>query len=336
MIFEIDEEKEYTFCYTLDDCKCQSLYDRRVDLSFETSQNGMTVDYCVDGYKMYKGRIHVFSDKLCSCMLESNTIVLHTTVRPAEEICFYIVLEDDFQSENYTKRADDIKKMVLTQGFEGMYVTHREKWNSYMNEGYVWISDEKLDNAYRTAQYSIKAQTTEWSIPVALCDAAWNARYFAFDEYFCCYALLSSNHKNLARRVPEFRNKGLDIAVTRATCGSPFKEKQARYPWETLEDGVEASTPGEWYDHIFHMSHIIMGTCEYYFYTRDREFLEKCYNMVVCCSGFLMDHMVYTLEGGRTVIALGGYIPCPDHRIPPNAKFENVQYYCDKMQNLRV
>ena len=37
----------------------------------------------------------------------------------------------------------------------------------------------------------------------------------------------------------------------------------------------------------------------------------------------------------RPLMELGGYIPCPDHRLPPNAKFELVQYYCDKMQNLR-
>ncbi|MBQ4575287.1 MAG: hypothetical protein IJA85_08835 [Clostridia bacterium] len=30
------------------------------------------------------------------------------------------------------------------------------------------------------------------------------------------------------------------------------------------------------------------------------------------------------------LIALGGYIPCPDHRIAPDAKFELVQYYCEK------
>lgn len=30
----------------------------------------------------------------------------------------------------------------------------------------------------------------------------------------------------------------------------------------------------------------------------------------------------------KKLIALGGYIPCPDHRIPPDAKFELVQYYC--------
>ena len=42
------------------------------------------------------------------------------------------------------------------------------------------------------------------------------------------------------------------------------------------------------------------------------------------------------IERLRPLIELGGYIPCPDHRIAPDAKFENVQYYCDKMQNLRL
>jgi len=41
------------------------------------------------------------------------------------------------------------------------------------------------------------------------------------------------------------------------------------------------------------------------------------------------------IERLKRLIALGGYIPCPDHRIAPDAKFENVQYYCEKMQNLK-
>lgn len=36
----------------------------------------------------------------------------------------------------------------------------------------------------------------------------------------------------------------------------------------------------------------------------------------------------------KALMDLGGYIPCPDHRIPLNAKWENVQYYCEKMHNL--
>ena len=42
------------------------------------------------------------------------------------------------------------------------------------------------------------------------------------------------------------------------------------------------------------------------------------------------------IERLKPLIALGGYIPCPDHRIAPDAKFENVQYYCEKMQNLKL
>jgi len=42
------------------------------------------------------------------------------------------------------------------------------------------------------------------------------------------------------------------------------------------------------------------------------------------------------VERLKRLIDLGGYIPCPDHRIAPDAIFENVQYYCDKMQNLKI
>lgn len=42
------------------------------------------------------------------------------------------------------------------------------------------------------------------------------------------------------------------------------------------------------------------------------------------------------IERLKPLIAMGGYIPCPDHRIAPDAKFEVVQYYCEKMQNLRL
>ena len=42
------------------------------------------------------------------------------------------------------------------------------------------------------------------------------------------------------------------------------------------------------------------------------------------------------VERLRRLVDLGGYLPCPDHRIAPDAKWENVQYYVDKMQNLTL
>ena len=40
------------------------------------------------------------------------------------------------------------------------------------------------------------------------------------------------------------------------------------------------------------------------------------------------------IERLRPLVELGGYIPCPDHRIAPDSKWENVQYYCDRMHQV--
>ena len=42
------------------------------------------------------------------------------------------------------------------------------------------------------------------------------------------------------------------------------------------------------------------------------------------------------VERLKELIKLGGFIPCPDHRIAPDAKFELVQYYCKKMHELNL
>lgn len=38
------------------------------------------------------------------------------------------------------------------------------------------------------------------------------------------------------------------------------------------------------------------------------------------------------IERLKPLIELGAYIPCPDHRIPLDAIWENVQYYCEKIR----
>ncbi len=40
------------------------------------------------------------------------------------------------------------------------------------------------------------------------------------------------------------------------------------------------------------------------------------------------------VERLRPLVALGGYIPCPDHRIAPDAEWDNVRYYCDRMREV--
>lgn len=38
------------------------------------------------------------------------------------------------------------------------------------------------------------------------------------------------------------------------------------------------------------------------------------------------------IERLKPLVELGGFIPCPDHRIAPDAKWDNVRYYTDKMR----
>lgn len=38
------------------------------------------------------------------------------------------------------------------------------------------------------------------------------------------------------------------------------------------------------------------------------------------------------LERLRRLVDLGGFLPCPDHRIPPDAEWDLVRYYCDRFR----
>ena len=40
------------------------------------------------------------------------------------------------------------------------------------------------------------------------------------------------------------------------------------------------------------------------------------------------------IERLKPIVDLGGYIPCPDHRIAPDAKWDNVRYYCDRFHEV--
>jgi len=38
------------------------------------------------------------------------------------------------------------------------------------------------------------------------------------------------------------------------------------------------------------------------------------------------------IERLKPLVDLGGFLPCPDHNIPPDAEWDNVKYYCEKMR----
>ena len=42
------------------------------------------------------------------------------------------------------------------------------------------------------------------------------------------------------------------------------------------------------------------------------------------------------IERMRRLASMGGFIPCPDHRLMPGSKFELVQYYAEEIKKIKV
>ncbi|MFH1730325.1 MAG: hypothetical protein ABIF82_01575 [Planctomycetota bacterium] len=49
---------------------------------------------------------------------------------------------------------------------------------------------------------------------------------------------------------------------------------------------------------------------------------------------FARDRAAVDVERLRPLLELGGYIPCPDHRIAPGAEYDLVRHYCGRMHEV--
>jgi hypothetical protein len=259
--------------------------------------------YQLDGHPGSSGIISVFSNKPVSATVDKQAVALSADVkldaaRPAE-LTFYVLLADSLDGKDYGDRAARLRSQALREGFDGLLAAHRQEWGKYWNESRVQLPDERLQKVYCTAQYHLRANATKWSFPVGIFPTHWAGRFFGWDEMFCYQALISSNHRDIARRCPEFRFAGLPKALQRAShYGSPGMYG-ARFPWEALEDGSEAVPPGFWMDHVFHMSNIAVSAWFQYLYTNDAEYLKKTgYPVVRECARFFLANMVYESPDG--------------------------------------
>ncbi len=262
------------------------------------NSDGVAIHYNVKaGMYPYEGVIHVFCDSPAKASWSGNKVTLTVS---GDAVC-YILFADNMDSEDYIAMAESKKQAVLNAGYPALRESHIAAWRAYYAEGNAQIGDQLIDQVYKTAQYHLKCYTTQWSIPVGLSNGNWHGKYFAFDEFYMLMGLLTSNHKNAAKRVPEFRHKGLHTALFRAS--HPEHLRTARYPWETLENGTEGSISGFWHDHVFHMACIAGGAYQYYRFTNDLQFLQDTgLPLIKACARFYLDHMIYATAANKAIV----------------------------------
>jgi hypothetical protein len=287
-----------------------------------------------DAYRACDGIVSVFADKPVTAVIDKQAVALTSEFaldagKPFE-VTFCLLFADSLDGKDYADRAAKLQALVRREGFDGLFDEHRKAWGAYWDESYVRLPDAKLETAYNTAQYHLRANATRWSFPVGIFSTHWAGRFFGWDEMFCYQALVSSNHRDVARRGPEFRCAGLKTALYRVAHYGKVGTFGARYPWETLEDGAEAAPPGFWMDHVFHMSNIALAAWYQYQYTEDAKYLEKTgYPVIKECARFFLSHMVYEAPDGGMFIG-----KCTDLERLGSAKINPFMTSCGAIYTL--
>ncbi|MBR3704974.1 MAG: hypothetical protein IKM11_05765 [Oscillospiraceae bacterium] len=291
---------DYTFTYAF----CEN-----GDINAPTALTEMTASVCADGgviaYSLTDrvgrhGVIRIGCDGQIPCVADGHKLSFHVVADTPRTLTFVLCFADNMELDDPAAEAEAQIKATLAAGFDALRAEHSRAWAAYYAEGYAVTGEPGIDRVYMTAQYHVRSFATRYSLPVGLNDTTWGGKFFGFDEHYMAMGLLTSGHLPIARRVPEFRKKGLEIAVHRA---SSRHHNSARYPWETLEDGNEASPPGFYFDHIFHMAAIPLSGWMYYIYSGDLDFLrETVYPVMDACAEFFRLQMLYRVEGGRLIV----------------------------------
>jgi len=108
---------------------------------------------------------------------------------------------------------------------------------------------------------------------------------------------MSSDHVDLAERVPRFRFQTLSRAL-KVTGG-----KGARYSWESTENGDEGTPPGPWMYEIHHIAIIALECWTHFLYTQDMGFLEEtAYPVIRECAEYFRLWHVYEIDEEKAMI----------------------------------
>jgi hypothetical protein len=147
---------------------------------------------------------------------------------------------------------------------------HTEGWKKFWNTSSVTLNNPELESIYKSSLYTLRCNSGQWSSSCGILASNWEGR-FLHDEMFVFFGLISSNHPDLARKIPNWRWLTYDVAVQRSKGHGTF------YAWEATEEGKESSPIGQWVDERFIHGEISEHTWRYYLYTGDKKSLEQFY-----------------------------------------------------------
>ncbi len=181
---------------------------------------------------------------------------------------------------------------VETEALDSCKKIHASGWGRFRWTSDVETGDEQVDRFRRMSLYNLRCQATPWSVPPTVSEEYWGAGAF-HDEMYPFLGLLSSNHVELAERIPYFRLSTLPQAMQRA------RGRGALYPWSSTEYGEERDPNGLWLTERFHLGQFAVCIWMLWLYNRDRIQLDDLYPVLREIARYFEMNMLERDEEGR-------------------------------------
>ena len=190
---------------------------------------------------------------------------------------------------------------------------HYAGWESFWNTSSVNLGNPVLDQIYQSALYTLRCNSGAWSSSCGILASNWEGR-FLHDEMFVFFGLISANHPELARKIPNWRLVTYDHAVERSQGHGTF------YAWEATEEGRESAPIGQWVDERYIHGEISEHVWRYYLYTGDTASLKAFYPVLKGNAEWLIYDVLRKDDKGN--LHLRGVVPPIEHVYPA----ENCMY----------
>ena len=230
------------------------------------------------------------------------------------ELWFWVTVSDRLKY-TYFPSLEQVKQYVQE---------HSSGWKKFWNTSSVNLNNPELEGIYKSSLYTLRCNSGEWSSSCGILASNWEGR-FLHDEMFVFFGLISANHPELARKIPNWRWLTHDVAVQRSKGNGTF------YAWEATEEGHESSPIGQWVDERYIHGEISEHTWRYYLYTGDKNTLDQFYPVLKGNVEWLThDILKYDQDGN---IRLRALVPPVEHVYPA----ENCNYsVCAFTRSLQI
>ncbi len=242
-----------------------------ISIEFETFDNLGQIHLCTAGAKWVTDSDHA-------------VLALNRYLEPGEEAVVRLAI-------SISDRIQFVSQMDM-ENWDEEINQHRENWNDFWQESEVSTGNSRIDSFREICLYAIRSQATPWSIPPSVSEKHWGAGAF-HDEYYPFMALLTGGHRELAKRITNFRLLNLEKAKQKAIGNG------ALFPWSSTEFGDERDPHGHWYSERFHLGQIALCAWNLWLADRKLETLEWVYPIIRETASYFQFQMLERDERGN-------------------------------------